>query len=106
MGGGLTANGHSVRLTGSVDTIEGGTPQPLGRRVFRTRHRVSDSTPLPVVSPRRERSGTSAASRRRGDSRWTSDNARDYAALTPLIWSHVNPYGRFDLDMNPRMARA
>ena len=41
MGGGLTANGHSVRLTGSVDTIEGGTPQPLGRRVFRTRHRVS-----------------------------------------------------------------
>jgi Tn3 transposase DDE domain len=25
---------------------------------------------------------------------------RDYAALTPLIWEHVNPYGRFDLDMN------
>ena len=31
---------------------------------------------------------------------------RDYAALTPLIWSHVNPYGRFDLDMNARMAIA
>ena len=30
----------------------------------------------------------------------------DYAALTPLIWSHVNPYGRFDLDMNARMALA
>ena len=28
------------------------------------------------------------------------------AALTPLIWSHVNPYGRFDLDMNARMALA
>ena len=28
---------------------------------------------------------------------------RDYAALTPLIWSHVNAYGRFDLDMNARM---
>ena len=27
-------------------------------------------------------------------------------ALTPLIWSHVNPYGRFDLDMNARMALA
>ena len=27
---------------------------------------------------------------------------RDYAALTPLIWEHVNPYGRFDLDMNAR----
>jgi hypothetical protein len=28
---------------------------------------------------------------------------RDYAALTPLIWEHVNPYGRFDLDMNARL---
>jgi hypothetical protein len=27
---------------------------------------------------------------------------RDYAALTPLIWEHVNPYGRFDLDMSTR----
>ena len=29
--------------------------------------------------------------------------ATNNAALTPLIWSHVNPYGRFDLDMNARM---
>lgn len=29
---------------------------------------------------------------------------RDYAALTPLIWEDVNPYGRFDLDMNARLA--
>src|ERR1700730_6541721 len=29
---------------------------------------------------------------------------RDYAALTPLIWEHVNPYGPFDLDMNTRLA--
>ena len=29
---------------------------------------------------------------------------RDYAALTPLIWEHVNPYGRFDLDLNVRLA--
>lgn len=28
---------------------------------------------------------------------------RDYAALTPLIWEHVNPYGRFDLDMSARL---
>ncbi len=28
----------------------------------------------------------------------------DYAALTPLIWEHVNPYGRFELDMNARLA--
>jgi hypothetical protein len=29
---------------------------------------------------------------------------RDYAALTPLIWEHVNPYGRFVLDMTTRLA--
>lgn len=28
---------------------------------------------------------------------------RDLLALTPLIWEHVNPYGRFDLDMNVRI---
>ena len=28
---------------------------------------------------------------------------RDYAALTPLIWEHVNPYGRFELDMSTRL---
>jgi TnpA family transposase len=30
-------------------------------------------------------------------------NARDFGALTPLIWEHVNPYGRFELDMNTRL---
>jgi hypothetical protein len=29
---------------------------------------------------------------------------RDYAALTPLIWEHVNPYGRFVLEMIARLA--
>jgi len=28
---------------------------------------------------------------------------RDYAALTPLIWEHVNPYGQFELDMSTRL---
>ena len=28
---------------------------------------------------------------------------RDLRALTPLIWEHVNPYGRFELDMNARL---
>jgi len=28
---------------------------------------------------------------------------RDFAALTPLIWEHVNPYGRFDLDITARL---
>ena len=29
--------------------------------------------------------------------------ATDMRALTPLIWEHVNPYGRFDLDMTTRL---
>ncbi len=28
---------------------------------------------------------------------------RDLHALTPLFWGHVNPYGRFDLDMRTRL---
>ena len=30
--------------------------------------------------------------------------ARDLHALTPLFWGHVNPYGRFELDMDTRIA--
>ena len=30
-------------------------------------------------------------------------NQRDLGALTPLIWEHINPYGRFELDMNTRI---
>ena len=29
---------------------------------------------------------------------------RDHHALTPLIWEHVNPYGRYELDMCTRIA--
>ena len=29
---------------------------------------------------------------------------RELRALTPLIYSHVNPYGRFELDMDRRLA--
>jgi TnpA family transposase len=29
---------------------------------------------------------------------------RDLGALTPLFWEHVNPYGRFGLDMDARLA--
>jgi Tn3 transposase DDE domain len=27
----------------------------------------------------------------------------DLRAVTPLIWEHVNPYGRFDLDVETRL---
>jgi hypothetical protein len=26
----------------------------------------------------------------------------DLRAVTPLMWEHVNPYGRFELDMETR----
>jgi TnpA family transposase len=29
--------------------------------------------------------------------------ARDLSTLTPLIWEHVTPYGRFKLDMSTRL---
>jgi hypothetical protein len=32
--------------------------------------------------------------------------AVDLRAITPLIWEHVNPYGRFELDMESRLALA
>ena len=27
----------------------------------------------------------------------------DLRALTPLMWEHINPYGRFELDMTTRL---
>lgn len=27
----------------------------------------------------------------------------DFRGLTPLFWSHVNPYGTFRLDLNERL---
>jgi hypothetical protein len=30
--------------------------------------------------------------------------APDLRALSPLIYSHINPYGRFELDMDKRLA--
>jgi hypothetical protein len=31
------------------------------------------------------------------------DPAGSRLFVTPLIWDHVNPYGRFELDMNARL---
>ncbi|MEU5211201.1 Tn3 family transposase [Streptomyces sp. NPDC020742] len=33
-------------------------------------------------------------------------NDADRRALSPLFWTHVNPYGRFELDMNSHLALA
>jgi hypothetical protein len=30
-------------------------------------------------------------------------NRDDLSALTPLIWSHVNPYGTFRLNLDERL---
>ncbi|GAA2418276.1 hypothetical protein GCM10010404_91080 [Nonomuraea africana] len=29
--------------------------------------------------------------------------AEDRRGLSPLFWSHINPYGRFHLDMDKRL---
>ena len=41
------------------------------------------------------------------DLAWRSRmTAEDWRGLTPLIYHHVNPYGRFELDMASRLAIA
>ena len=36
---------------------------------------------------------------------WTDRlTAVDFRAITPLIWEHINPYGRYELDMTTRLA--
>lgn len=38
------------------------------------------------------------------DPRWADKlTDADRRALSPLFWTHVNPYGRFELDMNSRL---
>jgi hypothetical protein len=32
--------------------------------------------------------------------------AEDFRALSPLVYSHMNPYGTFDLDMATRLPLA
>ena len=35
---------------------------------------------------------------------WASRlSAEDYRGLTPLIYAHINPYGRFDIDLDQRI---
>ena len=38
------------------------------------------------------------------DQKWADTlTDADRRALSPLFWTHVNPYGRFELDMNRRL---
>ncbi|WP_331746181.1 transposase (plasmid) [Streptomyces sp. NBC_00846] len=38
------------------------------------------------------------------DPKWADKlTAADRRALSPLFWTHVNPYGRFELGMNSRL---
>jgi len=39
-----------------------------------------------------------------GEPSWRARmSAEDHRAITPLIYAHVNPYGRFELDMDERL---
>ncbi|MFJ6087981.1 transposase [Streptomyces sp. NPDC092369] len=38
------------------------------------------------------------------DPKWADTlTEADRRELSPLFWTHVNPYGRFELDMNSRL---
>ncbi|MFC8230314.1 Tn3 family transposase [Streptomyces sp. NPDC057287] len=38
------------------------------------------------------------------DPKWTDRlTDADHRAPSPLFWTHVNPYGRFELDVNSRL---
>jgi len=38
------------------------------------------------------------------DSAWTGHlSERDYRGLSPLIYLHINPYGRFEVDLTKRI---
>ena len=38
------------------------------------------------------------------DSRWAGQlSERDYRGLSPLIYLHINPYGRFEADLSKRI---
>jgi hypothetical protein len=38
------------------------------------------------------------------DPKWADTlTEADRRGLSPLFWTHVNPYGRFELDMNSRL---
>jgi len=42
-----------------------------------------------------------------GDPEWfVRMTPRDLAALSPLLTLHINPYGRFELDMEARLPLA
>ena len=34
---------------------------------------------------------------------WKRMTPEDLRALTPLLYAHINPYGKFDLDMQKRL---
>lgn len=47
---------------------------------------------------------TSSTARTAADEKWADTlTDADRRALSPLFWTHVNPYGRFELDMNSRL---
>ena len=39
-----------------------------------------------------------------GDPGWASKlSSDDLCGLSPLIYAHINPYGRFEVDLDPRI---
>jgi|GEM_PF-1284276 len=57
-----------------------------------------------VDSSRHDKGRRRRVAGQRGDPAWAGKlTEEDRRGLSPLFWSHVNPYGRFRLDMDTRL---
>jgi hypothetical protein len=92
-------DGWFIAGTRPADYDAGLLPQESaydGRRVLRLRFRATDppggfGTVMQSIDARR-------------DPAWAGKlTEEDRRGLSPLFWSHVNPYGRFRLDMDSRL---
>ena len=91
------------------EAVPTGCQIPLDRAEFVARDRLFDSLPV-LEAPNPEAGLIEVDALRRAIAvvlaypDWRQKlEPRDVSALTPLIWEHVNPYGRLELDMNARI---
>ncbi|WP_405682780.1 hypothetical protein [Streptomyces sp. NBC_01238] len=76
--------------------MRGSAAGPVASVVTRSTGRIDEWTASPSVARYRP---TLLA-----DPKWADKlTDADRRALSPLFWTHVNPYGRFELDMNSRL---
>jgi Tn3 transposase DDE domain len=88
------------------EPVRTGGQKALNRAEFITRDRLFDGqTVLETTNPESFSINTLILQKVLSQPHWSQKlGARDLSALTPLIWEHVTPYGRLELDMNARLS--